>query len=416
MFQAPLARYRLYGHTSDYATLAARLFEREPEEGGAVRALEAAAEAIFGVAHAIAVPQNRVGTYLALRALVPAGKKVILSPYTLSDVINMVIAAGLVPVFADIRRDTCNLDPDAVEPLIDGETGAVLATHLHGLASDIEELRAICRRHGLRLIEDAAQSCGARVGGRRAGTFGDAGVFSFGMYKNVNSFFGGLVVTDDAEAAAKIRAELAGFAPMSATKVLSKGVKAAMTDLATHPLVFRAFTYWVFRHAYLNDIEALNRSVKIELDPKLRETFPESYGRRLRPVQARIARRQLREIDRLAERRIALAEIYHRGLGELNSVLTPPLHRDGRHIYLHYPIQVPDREALIRELVRGGCDIAIQHLRNCAELPCFAAWRRDCPNARQTAGEMILLPTYPGFTVEHAERVVEGVRRHMAGR
>lgn len=193
--RGPLARYRLYGRTRDYAIITLRLGAKGGDERDPVRMLEEMAAEFFGVRHAIAVPQNRVGIHLAVKALVRPGQRVVLSPYTLSDVINMVIVAGAEPVFADVERETCNIDPDEIEALIDEQTGAVIVTHLHGLVCDMDRITAICRERGVALIEDTAQACGAQRDGRRAGTFGDAGVMSFGMYKNVNSFYGGLVLT-----------------------------------------------------------------------------------------------------------------------------------------------------------------------------------------------------------------------------
>ena len=421
MFNGPLARYRLYGRTRDYATLAATALQRGRSGVGTanglttnpVAALEYEASRFFGAEHAIAVPQNRVGIYLAVRALVRPGGRVILSPYTLSDVINMVIVAGAEPVFADIERETCNIDPEQVERLIDDRTDAVLVTHLHGLICDMERIGTICRDRGVAVIEDAAQACGAVRGGRSAGTFGDAGVFSFGMYKNVNSVYCGLVITHDAEIAEKIRGWLAEFPDQEVWGLLGKAVKAAATDLATHPLVFRSFVYWVFRYAYLNNIEALNRQVKIELEPSLKNAFPDNYRRRMRPAQARIVAGQLPDIDRLTDGRIETARRYDAGFRHVNSILRPPLVTDRSHAYLHYPIQVPDRERLTREVIRSGRDLAVQHLRNCADLPCFSAWYRDCPNARAAAESVILLPTYPGYDAESVDATVSAICKHL---
>jgi dTDP-4-amino-4,6-dideoxygalactose transaminase len=410
MIGGPLARYRLYGRTRDYVTLALNLAQTGAEDAGPVAALEAAAAKFFGSPHAIAVPQNRVGIYLSVRALVRPGRRVVLSPYTLSDVINMVIVAGAEPVFADVERETCNIDPAQIEELIDDQTDAVLVTHLHGLICDMDRIGAICRERGVALIEDAAQSCGATRAGRRAGTFGDAGVFSFGMYKNVNSFYGGLVLTPDAEVARKIRGWLRDYPLHGAWEVLAKAAKAAATDLATHPLLFRNVVYWIFRYAYLNGIEALNRQVKIELEPTLKNEFPERYARRMRPAQARIVLGQLPELDRLTERRIETAQRYDEGFRGVNAVLRPPLLTDRSHTYLHYPIQVPDRGALTREVISSGRDIAIQHLRNCADLPCFSRWARDCPNARAAASSVVLLPTYPGYDGSEVDGTVAAIR------
>lgn len=413
MIEGPLARFRLYGETADYATVALRIGETGGGEDDPVRAMESAAAAFFDSPHAIAVPQNRVGIHLAVRALVRPGQRVVMSPYTLSDVVNMVIAAGAEPIFADIETDTCNIDPAEVERLVDERTGAVVATHLHGLICDMDRLGAICRERGVALIEDAAQACGAMRGGRRAGTFGDVGVMSFGMYKNVNSFYGGVVLTPHREVAAKMREWLKDYPLQGMREILRKAFKAAATDLATHPLLFRFAVYWVFRYAYLNGIEALNRKVKIEIDPTLKEMLPEGYARRMRPAQARIVTRQLPEIDAKLTRRIATARRYDAGLRMANAVCRPPLIEDGSHGYLHYPIQVPDRDAMLRDVIARGRDVAIQHLRNCADLPCFSRWYRDCPNARAAAASLVLLPTYPGYHADQVEATVTAIRDHF---
>lgn len=409
MLQGPLARYRLYGRTRDYATLVLNIAETGAGGDDPIQLLEQAAAEFFGARHAIAVPQNRVGIHLAIRALVRPGRRVVLSPYTLSDVINMVITAGAKPVFADVTRDTCNIDPDQVETLIDERTDAVIVTHLHGLICDMGRLSTICRRHGLALIEDAAQACGAQRDGQRAGTFGDAGVMSFGMYKNVNSFYGGLVLTPDDDVARKIRDWLSDYPLHGAWDILKKAAKAAMTDLATHPILFRRAVYWIFRYAYLNGIEALNRQVKIELAPAMKEALPHDYRRRMRPAQARIVTGQLPDVDRLIDARIETAQRYDAGFRQLNSVLRPPLVTDRSHGYLHYPIQVPDRDALTCDVVRNGRDIAIQHLRNCADLPCFDRWNRDCPNARAVANSVVLLPTYPGYGPAEVDATIAAI-------
>ena len=95
--------------------------------------------------------------------------------------------------------------------------------------------------------------------------------------------------------------------------------------------------------------------------------------------------------------------------------MLPPFRDDGSHGYSYYPIQCDDRTALLRSLMSDGRDLAAQHLKNCADLPCFAEWARDCPNARATADATLLLPTYPRYGVEDVERNIRAIR-HFFGK
>src|SRR5258705_1258220 len=160
---APMPRFRLYSRAGDYAAFLKDLLLGRLTKGDDVDRLERAIASWCGMRYAVCVPQGRVGVYLAVKAAITPGQKVVLSPYTIADVINMVICAGGVPVFADIERCTTNIRPEEVERLIDDETGAVMVTHLHGMACDIEQIAAICEEKNIPLIEDAAQSFGARV-------------------------------------------------------------------------------------------------------------------------------------------------------------------------------------------------------------------------------------------------------------
>ena len=395
---APKARFRTYGKSYSYLEILRHFNEQPGGRNDPLARLEEQSCLQFGSPHAIAMPQDRVGIYLAVRALVRPGKKVILSPYTLSDVINMVICAG-----ADHHVDD-------IEPLIDDDVDAVLVTHLHGLVCDMPRIKEICERHGLPLIEDAAQSCGARLDGTYAGAIGDVGVFSFGMYKNINSFYGGMLLTRSDECAQRVRDEISRF-PLQDGKVLMKKVISnALTDLATHPLIFRSFTYWVFRYAYLNNIELLNRRVRIEDNPTLKRSFPENYRNRMRPAQARLVLEQFKSLNSNVRKRIEMAKVYDEGLRGFQGLTIPPFHDDGRHSYLHYPIQVEDREALIEHMLTSGRDVAVQHLRDCSTLECFGQWHRDCPNSTKTAAQLMLLPTYPSYGLDQVRMNVDSIR------
>jgi len=413
MFPPPRSRARFYGRSTNYTKVAKDALLRQIESGDDVPRLEGELGALLGVRHAVAMPQARVGIYLVLRALTRTKKKVILSPYTIHDVINMVICAGATPVFADIDRKTCNIDTREVEQLIDDDTAAVMVTHLHGLACDIEGVAKICRERGVPLVEDTSQSFGARVSGRRLGTFGKAGIFSFGMAKNLNCLYGGAVVTDDAELAAGLRQEIASF-PLFDSSVLLKRAAFCLTgDILTWPPIFGVSTYWAFRYGYLHGVEALNKRVRGEDAPQIKTEIPETYLRRMTPMQARLLIPQLAEVDRLSAIRAGYARIYDEGLAGIPEVITPPLRGDGSHIYLNYAIQVEDRHALLRFLMTHGRDLTVQHMGNNADYDCYAAWKRDCPNARLTAKQVLLLPTYPGYGEPEVRRNVELIAQYF---
>lgn len=406
----PQPRYRLYTRARTYATIAAELANGRWRHGDTCSELESAMQG-FGAANAVCAPRARTAIYLALRAILQPGQKVVLSPYTIADVINMVVCAGGVPVFADIERETGNIDAGEVEKLADADTGAVFVTHLHGLACDLPRLSAFCTDRGLPLVEDAAQALGAKVGGRRVGTVGDAGIFSFGMYKNVNAFLGGMVVTPHGGIAERIRAEVKGWPLQHLGGLLPEVAKGLATDLATWPPLFGAFTYHVFRYAFLHELSFFNKQVSFDDHPTLLTEMPDRYLRRMTPLQARLVLGQLADVDANIERRVAYAKRYHEGLSDLPELRLPPLRSDGSHMYTYYPIQVEARPAFLREMMRQGRDVAAQHIKNTADMDCFRAFHRDCPNARATADALVLLPTYPRYGEREVDRNVEAIRR-----
>ena len=272
-----------------------------------------------------------------------------------------------------------------LERLIDADTGAVLVTHLHGLACEMDRISAVCRERGVPLVEDAAQAFGARFGGRAVGSFGDVGIYSFGVYKNVNAFFGGMLVTPHADLAARLRAEIDAFPPQELGYFLTKAGSGLASDVATWPPLFKSLTYRIFRFGFLNDVALLNNQVTVDAHPEIKRELPESYLRRLTPMQARLILPQLEHVDEHIRARVRAAQRYHAGLQDLDEIVLPPLRTDFSHTYTYFPIQVKDRPDFLRFMMREHRDVAAQHLRNCADLPCFAEFQRECPNARVTA-------------------------------
>ncbi len=416
MFYAPQPRSRLYTTFSAYLRGLTALLERAPKQDRRVVEFEGKLAEMFPGHEAVAMPMARVGIYLLLKCLIQPGQKVILSPYTISDVVNMVLCAGGLPVFADVEANgSCNIDPDEVAKLLRSETniGAVLVTHMYGLICDVETIVALCKPLNIPVIEDAAQAFGARLGNRMAGAIGTAGVFSFGLLKNVTAFVGGAVVTADRGLAQRLRREIEHFTGSAPKMLAKKMVSGVMFDFATLPVVFHAFVYWLFRWAYLNDVKFFNNKLDTDSNPVAYRTLPKSYQHRMTGAQAKLAQSQLGLVDRHIDERVSRARLYDEGLHGLSGMQAPPYRDDHSHIYLYYPVLAKQRDAVGRSMTRQLRDVQISHHRNCASLPCFSEFRRDCPNAERAANEVIYLPTYPTYADDQVKANVRAIRRFL---
>ncbi len=154
--------------------------------------------AFQGAKYGVCITNGTAALEVALRAVgVKAGDEVIVPPYTFIASASAVLSINGIPIFVDIDDDTYNLDPSKIEAAITPKTKAVLAVHIGGGPANMDGVLAVAKKHGLKVVEDAAQAHGAAWNGKRIGALGDAGTFSFQSSKNLNSGEGGIVVTND---------------------------------------------------------------------------------------------------------------------------------------------------------------------------------------------------------------------------
>ena len=311
--------------------------------GPNVKAFEAEAAAYAGVKHAISCASGTDALLIALRAIgLGPGDEVITTPFTFVATASTVLMCGAKPVFVDIDPRTFNLDLIQVEAAITPRTKAIVPVHIFGQPVHLEPLKALCAKHKLKLIEDAAQSFGADYAGRKSGAYGDIGCTSFYPSKNLSAFGdGGLMLTDDDRLAAELRV------------------------LASHGSRVR------YHHHVLG------------------------YNSRLDEIQAVILRVKLKRLDQFNERRRAIAHSYNEQLAGL--VETPLADGHGRHVYHQYTILSDHRDALQKVLSDSGIACAVYYPVPLHQQEMFAATHGDVrlPVTERVALRCLSLPISP---------------------
>ncbi|WP_334163946.1 DegT/DnrJ/EryC1/StrS family aminotransferase [Phenylobacterium sp.] len=175
-------------------------------QGPFIGKLEATFASFHGVKHAVALANGTAAVEVALHAAgVGRGDEVILPSFTIISVALAVVRLGAIPRFVDVDAVTWNLDPDQVEAAVTPRTRAVVIVHTYGHPADMDRLMEIARRHGLKVVEDTAEAIASRWKGKLCGTFGDVAAFSLYANKLVTTGEGGIIITDDDEAATRAR-------------------------------------------------------------------------------------------------------------------------------------------------------------------------------------------------------------------
>lgn len=358
-----------------------RLFESQQFIlGPAVEACEKDLARYCGCAHAVGVSSGTDALLLALMAEgIGPGDEVITTPYTFFATAGCIVRLGAKPVFVDIDPVTCNLLPECVEQAITPRTQAILPVHLYGQMAAMDPLVEMARRRGLAVIEDACQAIGSEdAKGRRAGSVGDYGCFSFFPSKNLGVFGdGGLLTTQD---------------PARAEKLVR------LRNHGMHPKYYHATIGGNFR---LDALQALVARIK------------------LRHLDAWTAARQSNaaRYDRLL-RAAGLADPEGREMypTERFPVVTPRT-VPGRHIFHQYVIRVLRRDALRAHLQAAGIGCEIYYPVPLHRQECFAYLgykAGDFPESERAAVETLALPVFPELSDAQAEQVVNSLRQFFA--
>lgn len=333
--------------------------------GKNVQAIEAGFSAYCGTKFAVGVGSGTDALYVALRALgIGRGDEVITVSHTFIATVEAIILTGARPVLIDIDPDTYTMDVSQIEAAINSRTKAIIPVHLYGHTANMDPILQIARKYGLKVVEDACQAHGAEYKGKKAGSIGDVGCFSYYFTKNLGAYGeAGIITTSDPEIARLCRM------------------------LREHGQ----------NQKYYHQMMAVNS--------------------RLDEIQAAILKVKLPHLDGWLEKRQNLARIFNDRLPE--DLVKPVEMPWAKHVYHLYVVRTPERDELKQWLEEKGVGVGIHY-----PIPIHKqeAWKNfggedlSLPVTEKITSEILSLPIYPEMTLEEIEYIVNCVKEFSASR
>jgi len=406
----PRPRYKLYLNTKIMMIIFKKIITGKAYKGKCVKEFEEKFRKYINTKYALAVPMARTALYLILTSLnLKKDDEVIVTPYTVADVINMIILADLKPVFVDIDY-TYNMDQKKIESKITKRTKVILLTHIFGQPCDIDEVKAIAKKHNLITIEDCAQAYGAEYKGKKVGGLCDFGYFSFSSYKNATTFFGGMITIDNKEVIEKIKKRVEKY-PFPPVFMLSKRIlRDTLLWVMTSKFMF-PFTYVLISIVNLFDDTFIDRFLSTKI--VLRKKMPAEYEVKYTNLQAAIGLEQLKRVDKGNQRRMENAEYYNENLRDVKQIKIPENIDNVKNIRLNYPVLYKNRKVLLKKMFKAGIDSTVGNLPNCAELDVFKDYKSKCPVCSRVVREMFYLPIQPQVKKKQLDYIVNCIKKNV---
>ena len=347
--------------------------------GPKVAEFEKAFATYKGIKHSVAVNSGTAALHLAMIAAdLKNGDEVITTPMTFCATVNAIIHTGATPVLADIDPMTMNIDPNEVERKITSKTRAILPVHFAGRSCDMDALCGIAKRHNLKIIEDCAHAIETEYKGRKAGSFGNFGCFSFYVTKNVVTGEGGMVVAKNKKNINRIK--------MLALHGMSKDA-------------WKRFSDEGYKHYYVVEC---------------------GYKYNMMDLQAAIGIHQLKRVEANWQKRQHVWQSYNDAFSELPIGLPAPVKPETRHAYHLYTILIDkekagiSRDEFLNAMTANNIGVGVHYL-SIPEHPYYQkifGWKpEDYPNAMKIGRQTISLPLSAKLTNEDVWDVVEAVKK-----
>jgi dTDP-4-amino-4,6-dideoxygalactose transaminase len=352
----------------------------------------------------IPIGRARTGIYLLSKLALSGGRrKVLMSPFTIPDVVTMVVLAGGEPVFYDFEANSTACSLQTLETLIDKDTACVIVTHYHINEPRLSEIAAICRSSGAYLFDDCAIAFGGEVDGRPVGTLTDASVFSLSSYKLLNYFWGGLVTTRRREIAQWLTDIVSAWPRLDARSYIFP-IKACLRyDLASRPILFNSLVFPRIQE------RARRTSLAQSLEPARIETSELNPTLTSRPSLQAFAEwaSKIDRIEGLLANRRRIVAIYRNHLGGRMVGAGAPRSLIDGSCFVNFPVIVPSERCneIVRTMMLAGYDVGRTLYPNAHRHPKFTSVKGRSDNIDRMVASTIYLPTHFGVSEGYANSI-----------
>lgn len=318
----------------------------------------------IGVKYAVATSSGTTALYLALLSLnIGYGDEIITTPFTFIASANAILYANAKPVFVDVDEKTFNIDPKLIEKKITSKTKAILPVHLYGCPSNMTEIMKIAKKHKLFVVEDACQAHGAEINGKKVGSIGTVGCFSFYPTKNMTTGEGGMVTTNDLQLAEKLKL------------------------LREHGMKVR----------YYHDILG--------------------YNFRMTNIEAAIGIEQLKKLDKFNEKRIRNAIFISDNLSKTKGIKVPFISKNYKHVFHQYTIRITEgygmrRDELVAHLLEKGIGSSIYYPVPIYRQKIFSdlGYKNNFPITEKLSKEALSIPIHPSLSETDLREIINAIK------
>lgn len=401
MYSKTIPRYSPSLKIQDYVRFPYQLFFSKTSPDN----LERSFKPLLGDKKIIHLPTGRHALWHFLEIVnLPKGSEVLVSAYNFYVIVRILIQKELKPVFVDIQKDTLCIDPEDLRKKISKKSKLVIVTHMFGNPADVPNIKKICQKYNLLLFEDCAHAIGTCQNNKNVGSRGDGALFSFGIYKNINSFGGGML------ALPKNQENYADSIEYGTTgiKSITENIMRAAASLTLHPIPYSYF--------FLPAVDILNltipnfsklidpskNDINYRFDPYSRSSF--------KPFMVDMIQSQLKRLEKENKKRKRIVQQIKSNLSEIKQIKFLDEDKFGNSNLTYFGIYVPDSHTLYNYLKKYNIISHPNEYYDCSSLKQFSKYSSKNPQAKYASEHLLRIPNYTSLRPREVNYIISTIR------
>jgi perosamine synthetase len=364
-----------------------------------------------GSKYCVSFPMARTAFfYCLLNQRLPRGAEIIMPPISIRGMLHVVKSLGLVPVFVDITSEDYCFNASDLEDAINPNTKAILITYLFGITPDVDALLSVARKHQLFIVEDFSQCLNGEFGSAKIGSMGDVSIYSASSTKTLDTYGGGMLVSNNIEIAQAMASCAIGLPLMTRMSLIKRVLANTVRNVATSRYIFHYVTSILIRlvESIKPNLSAIVfRSKRYEITAEL----PQNWFFRYSSFQAQVGLELLPKISDSDYKRIYYANRLRDELKQCTAVVEKP---QGKNVYWQFPIILDNRDAVRLSLQKAGIDSGYSALEFLPSVMPSDIIVRSTPIAEHTYRHLLFLPCHPDLQHDELNRITNCIKRTLA--